>query len=380
MSRASIFDLLHQRQPISEPETVASPVRDDYDADRLQLLDGVALTSAGLVSYDSLPEAHTPALSSSLCGADGYGLLVHEITGLAEVSEPELARLETKALRLHKLVQSALVEALMLLDRLPEETGYDVVLSAPVASGEAAGILIDRLRAVIADTHYGDWLGEIRHSQQGSDPHTTLASPDGGMPYVLWISVDSVANDKDLVSPELRNVLVQNARGKGLYPGEAAAAVLLHRLTEEGAGPEHGWTLERAMVHEHPPRATRRDYEKRKAMSQMLGEFWPEDDTLGVPSRIVIDAFGLPGRAVEVGGATIERWPEIDTIDDGIGVDGLCGWVGEAVTALMLVLALAELKPQEHAVILGVHAERCSRMWALRGPVSEATDAGEDHS
>jgi hypothetical protein len=46
----------------------------------------------------------------------------------------------------------------------------------------------------------------------------------------------------------------------------------------------------------------------------------------------------------------------------------------------MLVLAIAEMKPEEHAIILALHADHQSRVWALRGPAGEATENGEDHS
>lgn len=381
MSRASIFDLLHERQPVSEPQPTPEPRQTDYDADRLQVLDGLALTAAGLITPDSLPEAHTPQLSSSLVGADGYRLLVHEIADLPVAEEPELARMDTKAVRLHRLVQSIVLEALMLLEALPDDAHYDVVLSAPVASDAAAAIITDRLSRAIAETEYGERLGELHHSAAGEDPHTTLAvSGDGGMPYVLWLSVDSVINQQDLVSPRHRQLLVQSSRSPGLYAGEAAAALLIRRLSDGEPQPDDGWLMGPGMIREHPARAGRRDHEKRQGLIQLLGEFWPDEEADGKPSRLVFDALGLPGRAVELGGAVIERWPEIDTIDDGVNVEDFCGWPGVSVTAVMLVLAIAEMNPDEHVILLSLRAENQSRVWALRGPAVEATQSGEDHS
>lgn len=381
MSRASIFDLLHERQPVLEPEPTPEPRQADYDNERLQVLDGLALTAAGLITLDSLPEAHTPELSSSLLGADGYRLLVHEIADLPVAEEPELGRMGTKALRLHRLVQSIVLEALMLLEALPEDAHYDVVLSAPVVSKAAATLIMDRLRAVIAETQYSERLGDLRHSTAGEDPHTVLAVPgEGGMPYVLWLSVDTVTNQQDLVSPTHSQLLVQRSRGTGLHAGEAAVAVLIRRLSNGEPQPEEGWLLGPGTLREHPARSARRDYEKRQGLIELFGEFWPEEETTGKPSRLVVDALGLPGRAVELGGAVIERWPEIDTIDDGVNVEDFCGWPGASVTALMLVLAMSEMKPDEHAILLSLHAESQSRLWALRGPEGEATQSGEDHS
>jgi len=379
MSRASIFDLLHERQPVSEPEPEPQPA--DYDCERLKVLDGLALTAAGLITLDSLPEAHTPELSSSLFGADDYRLLVHEIADLPDAEEPVLERMDTKALRLLRLLHSVVIEALMLLETLPEDAHYDVVLSAPVASKEAANIITDRLRAVIAETRYGERLAGLRHTTASEDPHTLLdVSGEGGMPDVLWLSVDTVINQRDLASPASGQLLVQSSRGEGLHAGEAAAALLIRRLANGEPQPEEGWLLGPGMVREHAARSALRNHQKCQALIELLGEFWSEEDVAGTPSRLVVDARGLPGRAVELGRAVTERWPEIDTIDDGVSVEDFCGWPGASVTALMLVLAIAEMKPEEHAIILALHAEHQSRVWALRGPAGEASENREDHS
>lgn len=381
MSRASIFDLLHERQPVSEPEPVPEPQPADYDCERLQVLDGLALTAAGLITLDGLPEAHTPELSSSLLGADGYRLLVHEIADLPVAEEPELGRVDTKALRLHRLIQSVITEALMLLESLPEDAHYDVVLSAPVLSKDATAIIMDQLRAVIAETQYGGRVGDLRHNAAGDDPHIALAvSEEGALPHVLWLSVDTVINQQDLDSPASGQLLVQSSRGAGLHAGEAAAAMLIRRLANGEPQPEDGWLLGRGAIREHAARSARRNHQKCQALIELLGEFWPEEDAAGNPSRFVVDARGLPGRAVELGGAVTERWPEIDAIDDGVSVEDFCGWPGASVTALMLVLAIAEIKPEEHALILALHAEHHSRVWALRGPTGEAAENREDHS
>jgi len=381
MSHSSIFDLLHQRQPSDEPKERFRPGRADYDPGRLRLIDGVALTAAGLVSAGSVPEAHVPELSSSLCGPDGFRLLVHEIADLSVAAEPRLARIDARALRLHQLVQSVIADALMMLESLPEEGYFDVVLSAPVSSPDATAIIKEHLQATIEETRHRDWLGSIRHSQQGEDPHATLVvAEDSGMAYVLWISADSFVNDQDTSPAQHQNLLMQNSRGEGLFPGEAVAALLVQRLQAEETTFDSGWMIGQGELHEHPPRAARRDHAKRQALIQLFNEFWPESEAGQTPSCLVIDTVGLPGRAVELGGAVIERWPEIDTIDDSIGVDAFCGWVGEAMSALMLVLAIAKLKPTEHAVVLGLHAESYTRIWALRGLAGETTHAGEAHS
>lgn len=386
MSRASIFDLLHQRQSVAAPVEEAASTRNDYDPGRLRLVDAVALTASGFVSAGVMPDEQAPGLSSTLCGPDGFPLLVHEIADVMPMSEPRLGRFEAKALRLHTLVQTIVVEALMMLEAMPEDTGFDVVLTAPLKSPEAAGIVVEQLRAAIVETQYASVLGEIRHTAHGDDPHTTLAVGDGnGMPHVLWISADSLLNEEDVAALDHRGVLGRSSRGAGLYPGEAVAALLVQRLLPEDLAFDDGWLIDEAIAVEHQARSSRRDHAKRQAMLELLAEAWPPPSSsapateISAPSRIVIDAMGLPGRAVEVGSVLIERWSELDMIDDGIGVDHFCGWPGEALTALTFALAIAPLSATESALVLGLEAETRSRVWALRSCAAEAAQPG-DHS
>ncbi|WP_110693237.1 hypothetical protein [Salinicola halophyticus] len=401
MSRASIFDLLHQRQQPIEPVEEPSSARNDYDAGRLRLLDGVALTASGFVGAGAVPEAQSPALSSSLHGPDGFRLLVHRIADVMPVQELRLGRFEAKALRLHELVQTIVIEALMMLEALPEDTTFDVVLTAPMRSPEAAAIVVEHLRAAIVETQYASALGEIHRTSQDGDPHTVLGVGDsGGMPHVLWISADSLLNDEDVASMQHRRLLGRSSNSAGLYVGEAVVALLLQRLLPEDDGFDTGWQIEKGVTHDHPARATRRDHAKRQALIELLSDAWPlaattsaagfgdaetsdaSADEVGAstsPARVVIDAMGLPGRAVEIGSALIERWPEIDMIDDGIGIDQFCGWPGEAVTALALALAIAPLSPVESALVLSVEGETRSTAWRLQSCAALAAQSG-NHS
>ncbi|KAA0020830.1 hypothetical protein F0A16_03350 [Salinicola corii] len=401
MSRASIFDLLHQRQQPPEPVEETTSARSDYDADRLRLLDGVALTASGFVGAGTVPEAQSPALSPALHGLDGFRLLVHRVADVMPVQEPRLGRFEAKASRLHELVQTIVIEALMMLEALPEETAFDVVLTAPLRSPEATAIVVEHLRAAILETQYASALGELHHSTQGGDPHTVLGVGDsGGMPYVLWISVDSLLNEEGVAALQHRRVMGRSSNSPGLYVGEAVVALLVQRLLPDDPVFDSGWRIEKDISNDHPARATRRDHAKRKALLELLSEAWPlpaansgaavgetqasntPGDRVGAnaaPAWIVIDAMGLPGRAVEIGSALIERWPEIDMIDDGISVDQFCGWPGEAVTALTLALAIAPLSPADSALVLSVEGETRSTAWSLRSCAAEVTQGG-DHS
>ncbi|WP_110687089.1 hypothetical protein [Salinicola aestuarinus] len=368
MSRASIFDQLHRRQSIADAPEPASSVRSDYDTETLRLIDGVALTPAGFVGRGSVPDADTPALSETLYGSDGYRLLVHAVGDVMPLSEPRLSRLEVKAARLHELVETILIEALMLLEGIPEESAFDVVLELPLRSADAASFILERVRDAIKETQFGEWLSDIRHQSPLGDPHAaTAVGTGGGMDYVLWISADSLLTQEGVTSLARRGLLAQSSRGAGLYPGEAVAALLMERLLPERDNPEEGWLLARGLAETHGARAGRRDHDKRQALQGVLERLWPEADAASAPSGLVVDSMGLKGRAVELGGAIIERWPELDAIDDGVAVDGFCGWPGDALVPLMLVLAIAPLALEESAVVLGIGSETETLAWAVSG-------------
>ncbi|MCK0714562.1 hypothetical protein ACFO0U_12750 [Chromohalobacter sarecensis] len=383
MKRASIFDRLQQRHSVSEPLEEPSVARCDYVSGRLRIIDGLALTAGGFIRSGDIPEPPTPELSSTLYGSDGCRLLMHPVSDTTSVNEPQLGRLDAKALRLHQLVQTVMAEALMMLEAVPKESAFDILLSAPVRSPEAASLIQERLSGAVADTQYGAYLGEIRLAEQ-QDPHAALAvGEQGGMPYVLWIGVDSLVNEGDIASMQYRDILVRSSRGDGLYPGEAVAVLLVQRLTAEVLEFNSGWRLDAGIRREHAPRAGRRDYDKRSALVELLGDLWPatqDDASSPAPSRLVVDAIGMPGRGVELGGAVIERWPGIDTIDDALGVDALVGWSGEATQVLLFVLAAAAIEPEGHAVVLALHAESHTQAWALRSYAVEVARRVEDHS
>ena len=276
-----------------------------------------------------------------------------------------------------------------------------MVLTAPLRSPEATAIVVERLRSAIVETQYASALGEIHHTTRGGAPHTALGVGDGGgMPYVLWISADSLLNEEDVAALQQRRVMGRSSNSPGLYVGEAVVALLMQRLLSEDAVFDSGWRIDAGVVRDHPARSTQRDHAKRQALLELLMDAWPPpatapgaevggvqapdapaDDVSGsaAPARVVIDAMGLPGRAVEIGSALIERWPEIDMIDDGVSVDQFCGWPGEAVTAMTLVLAMASLSPLDSAVVIRVEDETRSTVWSLRSCAAE-TAQREDHS
>ncbi|MFQ3790413.1 hypothetical protein [Halomonas sp. A29] len=367
MAKASIYDLLSQRyEPVVEPQEPTGQ-RSDYRPDRLRLMDGVALTSAGMVARDEVPERAMPVLSPVLHGPDGFRLLVHAMQDVMRVDEPRLERHSAKALRLHALIQTISLDALMLLEALPEGAGFDIVVSAPLRSAQAVEIVLGRLGTMVAASAYGAGLGDIHHSDSGWDPHTTLGTREsGGQPYVLWIGADSLLNHDDIAELHRQGLLALASRQVGVCPGEAAFALLAQRVLDSGSGgdeaPTTGWWLDAATLLEHPERSMRDNPARQQLMHDLLAQAWPVAEP---PAYLVMDTLELPGRTMELSAPLLERWPRLDIIDDGLSVSALCGWPGEALTPLQLVLALASVGHAKSALLLNQAAETYSRALTL---------------
>ena len=368
MAKASIFDLLSQRyEPVVEPQEPTGQ-RSDYRTDRLRLIDGVAVTPAGMVARDEVPERAMPVLSPVLHGPDGFRLLVHAVKDVMPMSEPRLERHSAKARRLHALIQTISLDALMLLDALPAGAGFDIVVSAPLHSAQAIEIVLGRLSTMVAASAYSAGLGDIHHSDSGWDPHATLRAPEsGGRPYVLWIGADSLLNHDDTAELHRQGLLALASRQVGVCPGEAAFALLVERVSESGAGgdevPTTGWWLDSATLLGHPERSMRDNPARQQQVDDLLAQAWPME---APPAYLVMDTLELPRRVMALSAPLLERWPRLDIIDDGLSVSALCGWPGEALTPLQLVLALASVGHSESALLLNLAEEGCSRALTLQ--------------
>lgn len=386
MHRPSIYDRLqHRRRTVVRPEDKRPVAGHDYLSDRVRLIDGVALTAAGFVlSGTALPQGRQPVLSQTLSRSAGAPLLVHPIEEFVPVEEPRLRTLDAKALRLDQLVQTVLIDALMMLDLLERNAGFDVVLSVPRSSPRAHEIMLERLHGAITESEYGEFLGCVRCTTEGRDPHTAMSAPveSGGMSYVLWISVDSLLNDGDVATLARDGQLEGIGNGGGLRPGEAVAVVLAQRLRPGETTFESGWILAKGVSHGHAPRSAQSSRERCAALQTLMEQAW-SDGAPGLwanePAYIVVDSLGLPGRAAEAGKTLANVWSTLDLIEDGVVVDSRCGWPGEALSALELVLAVTSLRASEEALVLDIAAESDSRVMTVRS-AQKIPDTKDEHS
>lgn len=385
MFKTSIYDRLQQVRP-SDPTPQPTQARSDYRTDTLCLLDGVALTAAGAVAKGQLPNSVSPTLSSSLRGPDGYGLLVHQIAlgqAGASLSGEDSGRLDRRHQRLDTLIQALVIDALLMLEALPEATPFDVVLTAPIRHASLIEPFLTRLRETIHATPLGEALGRVAYravgeSSQAQSVHQLLVAEEaGGMPHVVWISVDSLLFESRVAELSRHGQLAYASHPMGLFPGEAVAALLFERQAPEANPSLQGWQLPLAVEQTHVARGSRESRRKTTPLTQLFEQHWPLPDASGAsksspsddgafsPARVVIDSLGLPGRAVEVGTSLMTRWQTLDMIEDGTTLDSFCGWPGDAWLALALVLAMADLDETDGALILVVAEDTRTQGLAL---------------
>ncbi|QEM81529.1 hypothetical protein [Halomonas binhaiensis] len=369
MSGASIYDLLHEYEaPVVEEEEVA-PQNLTYQADRLYLISGIALTAAGSVAMGKMPKQAVSELSPDLKDAGGQRLPVYGVKKAMSVESLATQGVEDKAQRLHELVQTLMHDVMLLLSDLPQGNGCDIVLSAPLHSTEAQRLILEHIRSAMIKGGLEACLGDIRHVASGWDPHAVLETgEEGGQPYVLWLSVDSLLNRAGVAALRQRGILRSPEQPTGVCPGEAAVALLIRRMPEEEDVDLKGWQLDRAQVMERPPRPKGRNSKATGSgdLDKLLELLWPEDKVPEGPSWVVVDALRTADSSQEVSNSLSERWPGLHIVTGGLSVANWCGWPGEALTALQLILAMADLPAEDSALVLNVCEDKLARALVLQ--------------
>lgn len=370
MSGASIYDLLHEYEvPVVEEEE-AAPQNLTYQADRLYLVSGIALTAAGSVAMGKMPKQAVSELSSDLKDAGGLRLPVYGVEKTMPVESLATLGAEDKAQRLHELVQTLMHDVMLLLSDLPQGNGCDIVLSAPLHSTEAQRLILEHMRSAMIKGGFEACLGDIRHVASGWDPHAVLnTGEEGGQPYVLWLSVDSLLNRADVTALHQRGILRSPEQLAGVCPGEAAVALLIRRMPEEEEDADlEGWQLDRAQIMERLPRPKGRNSKATGSgdLDKLLESIWPEDKVPEGPSWVVVDALRTADSSQQVSDTLSERWPGLHIVTGGLSVANWCGWPGEALTALQLILAMADLPAEDSALVLNVCEDKLARALVLQ--------------
>ena len=178
-SRASLYDRLRPRQSTLEQmarqQATPAPER-HYDPERLRVIDGVALTAAGLVGWGNMPDKQAAVVDTSLAASES--LLVHRIDcQFGTLGEP-LALQGDRARRLYELARALVGEAMTLLERLPTEAGFEVVVSMPVEGHTT--VLRDMLDVSLRGSLAYPRMTGLRLVPDHQDLHDTLATPATG--------------------------------------------------------------------------------------------------------------------------------------------------------------------------------------------------------
>lgn len=372
-SRASLYDRLRPRQSTLEQmarqETTPEPAR-RYDPDRLRVIDGVALTAAGMVGRDGLPDSQIAVMDASLAASES--LLVHRVECHAgSVGEP-LAHAGERASRLYELTRALLGEALTLLERLPADARFEVIVSMPIEGHST--VLRDMLNASLRGSLAYPRMTGLQLVPDQRDIHDTLAAPAaGGAGHVLWLSVDGVLHAHGIAQLRARHQLATSRYSQGIKPSEAAAALLIRREAEDGCGSDVGYLLKRGQVREHARRADLTRRQRHQTVTELVTSVWPgpgtEEDIS--PAVVVADCLSLPGLRADLAAGVITRWPDFDLGQQCLCINFHFGWPGTALSALQLVAALASDRSTSGAVVLQLNDDHSSRALALLPAASD---------
>ncbi|USZ50661.1 hypothetical protein [Halomonas sp. DN3] len=366
-SRASLYDRLRPRQSTLEQmarqQATPAPER-RYDPDRLRVIDGVALTSAGLVGWGNMPDKQAAVVDTSLAASES--LLVHRIDcQFGTLGEP-LALQGDRARRLYELARALVGEAMTLLERLPTEAGFEVVLSMPVEGHTT--VLRDMLDVSLRGSLAYPRMTGLRLVPDHQDLHDTLATPaTGGAGHVLWLSIDCVLHAHGIGQLRARQQLATTRNPQGIKPSEAAVALMIQRIAEDGYGGGDGYLLKRGVMLEHNRRTDLTRRQRYQSLAEILARVWPDEGaTAGnAPGVVVADSLDLPGRRADLAGALLTLWPELDLGEECRCIDYHFGWPGTALIALQLVVALVGDRSRSGAVLLQLSDDHSSRALAL---------------
>lgn len=369
-SRASLYDRLRPRQSTLEQmarqQATPAPER-RYDPDRLRVLDGVALTSAGLVGWGNVPAPAVPTPLEGVQSPGGNCFLCHKVVDTIPIaSSPDGQAIDQKTTRLLELVHSLALEALGLLDKAPKNAisniGFDIAVSLPSDGLVSTHAFLEYIRELLKASSFCQSMGQLICLDNSIGLHAAVAASVLTRPYILWISADSFCSSSGVVQLEQQSLLASPPRYKGTHPGEACAAVLLQRIEENSSAFQDGWWLVPSVGLHHSARAQQSRRSRLDSMRELINTV---SSALvdSEPSVAIADVGKLPNRVSDVCAALFDHWSHPDAIEDVYFADSFCGWSGSALNAIQIVLAIAALTEKKHAgsaLILEVASETTS--------------------
>lgn len=424
MSESSIYDRMPLRQSTlrkyAQAQKAAAPAPTRYDPERLRVIDGVALTAAGLVGWGSVPAASSPVVDRTLSSTEV--LLTHPVALPEAFAGSITALIGEPARRVHELGHALLCEALNLVEPLPAEANVDVYVSTALDIREQAQALCQSLASVLrtsprisavrqASAH--EDIHDDSHEAIHEDIHDLLAAPEsGGASHVLWLSIDTLLHAQGIASLRDRGALASLSDLQGLKPAEASVALLFERVQEDAEPLSAGIWLTRGKTQTYHRHELSTRQQRRQHLRELVAQGWqdgsteslngrgdtpgkrPKDESGGGEQRdldtgsagapfVVVDHLDVSGDRAVLGSVLMERWPEFELGEDCLSIDAHFGWPGQSAIALSLVVATVELQRRgaqaTGALLLTLMDDNRRQTLALRA-IAEPIDAAATSS
>lgn len=362
----SIYDELYRRRVSRRQPTAVEGRRHDLSAERLCLVDGVAINAAGTLLLGSgLSEAPLASPCPLLTDAQGFPRLAKPISTIA-LSERHFG-VDGRLSAIWDFLAGSLA---VLVRQLPDDEKVDLVLTLPAS---ISGWLQQSLQQSIIEqlSKHNVWQEGQSLCRIGSGENlNVLLAPDehaGGMRWVFWCSLDSLLDEN-----QLRHWDKLSSKGSPLIAGEGGALMLFERTAAEvPASKGRFWV--RSMTQTHQPTSSMAKRARTAALKTLMANLIPPHDASAhespfseeAPAWCMMD-MGNGERAGDAFMALFDRWQgAYEPLVNCFALDHFCGWVGQAAPSMMLMMAAASMGEKDAAMLLSLSKSDVSAMTLL---------------
>lgn len=371
---SSIYDELYRRRVSRRQPTVVEGRRRDFSAERISLVDGVAITSAGVLQMgEGLPKEAPLATPCPLfTNAQGFPRLVKPISTIA-LSERHLG-VEGRLSAIWDFLTGSFDA---LIRQLPDDDNVDLVVTLP--DGVSPWLQQSLQQRIIEQLKkHRVWQeGQSRCTVGSASTLNTLLAPDtlGAMRWVFWCCIDSLLDDAQLYRWDERF-----SKQSPLIAGEGGALMLFERAAPE-AEPTKGqfWVQSAQQLHASSSTAAKRA--RTVALNALISKLLPahtsdqqDDGASDAPAWCIMD-MGSGDRAGDAFMALFDRWAGVyEPLVNCYALDHFCGGVGGAALGLSLMMAAAAMQQEDSAMLLMLSETDVSAMTLLT-PVDKSSHA-----
>lgn len=351
---SSIYDELYRRRVSRRQPSVTESRRRDFSADRICVVEGVAISAAGMfLMHGGLPE--TPPIASPwplLTDTNGFPRLAKPIKMMA-LSDRHLG-INGRLNGIWELLAGSLDG---LIRQLPDGEKVDLVISLPDMASlnfqqQLQQSLVERL---VANDLWQEGQSQCRITSSISSLNALLApNPDiGGMRWVVLCSIDTLLEEH-----QQGQWGVTDDQRTSLIAGEGGALILFERVA-----PALSPSLGRFWIHskEQPFEETGKVLPVKKhpriaALLALLEALVPaEPPTAEHPPEVCVMDIGMGEPAADAFVALFERWPnQYAPMVNCHALDYYNGYIGQATLAVMLMMAMAAAEDADSALLLSL--------------------------